>query len=231
VALQMARKLLIWALLLHLANAVWIYGDPNLLVSKPFTAGNKYLNKNDFVASANDFDVAEKLKRENVLPVALMLFLIIALKILWKFVFGPVATLIRCVVAVACTLRSVILLSSLPAVAAVEVVVRLCRRHRCRGVSCGMQQAPLVPLPLALQARLAPQEAPQPAAHRTIRRAARRAQRRGADGRAAREWLADRGESGTRRKCSRHDKGVAVGRLLPRQLPPQGREDADVGGH
>jgi hypothetical protein len=190
VALQMARKLIIWALLLHLANAVWIYGDPHLLLSKPFTAGDKFLNKNDhrgqgrpviiisngYVASAYDeYDVAERLKRENVLPVALMLFLIIALKILWKFVFGPVATLIRCVVAFACASRSIILLSSLPAVAAVEVVVRLCRRHRCRGVSCGMQQAPVVlPLLLALQARLAPQEAPQPAAHRTIRRAARR---------------------------------------------------------
>jgi hypothetical protein len=90
---------LIWALLLHLAIAVWMYGDPDTLVSGPVRVGNaKWEEQYDsYVSGASSSDkisLGPKLLRACVFPVAVLFFIIVTIKLLRKFVAGPILAVI-----------------------------------------------------------------------------------------------------------------------------------------
>ena len=98
-ALQFANGLLIWALLLHLAIGIWMYGDANTLQSGPVRVGNSAWEQkyDDYVSGASKDDaigLVPKLLRANVFPIAVLFFAIVAVKIIRKFIAGPILAVI-----------------------------------------------------------------------------------------------------------------------------------------
>ena len=92
--------MLIWALLLHLGFAVWMYGNSDLLVSGPVKVGNsawedKYQTWVDKGSGVDKIGLGPKLLRANVFPIALLFFIIVLVKLMRKFVAGPILALIR----------------------------------------------------------------------------------------------------------------------------------------
>ncbi len=91
---QLVRSLLTWALVLHLALAVWMYGNSETLESGPVQLGSKSWadTYEEWVSGQSGVDklgVRTRLLRGNVFPIALLLLVILGTKIVRTFVAGP----------------------------------------------------------------------------------------------------------------------------------------------
>jgi hypothetical protein len=93
-SLQLSRALLIWALVIHLAFSVWMYGDPETMKSDVVEVGNKdwadkynrYVNGS---ASVDAIGLAPKLLRSAVFPNAVLLFAILTFKLVTSVIAAP----------------------------------------------------------------------------------------------------------------------------------------------
>ena len=91
--MQLTLNLLPYALLIHLALAIWFYGDPRTLVSGPISYGMKSWRESytEFLMDKESWDpvgLIPKLLRDNVFPVAAFLLIFAGLKLFWYW-FGP----------------------------------------------------------------------------------------------------------------------------------------------
>ena len=91
---QLPKQLLVWALLLHLAVAVWMYGNPSTLASGPVSLGSLAVNEvyNDYVSRSSSLDrlgVVPVLLRGTVVPVAVLFAVIVCSWLIKTFVAAP----------------------------------------------------------------------------------------------------------------------------------------------
>ena len=99
---QLVLSLLPFAVIIHLLLAVWMYGDPDNLVSEPVDFKNKKWEAyyNDFLHDHSNFDkigLVPKLLRENVFSVAaLLVFYVVVMRIVWPVIVKPLVRIIRC---------------------------------------------------------------------------------------------------------------------------------------
>jgi hypothetical protein len=97
---QLASLVMPWALLVHLGFAIWMYGDPETLVSGPVKVGNKEWEREyqDAISGRKQLDsigLGKRLGRANVFPLAVLFFLIVLHKLIVTFVAGPIIALIK----------------------------------------------------------------------------------------------------------------------------------------
>jgi hypothetical protein len=127
---QLARSLLLLAMLFHLAVAVWMYGNPRTIASGPAQLGNKRLEQiyNDYVSGQSLYDklgLVPILLRGTVLPVAVLFVCVFLFMVVKKFVAAPALSMLvyvrllandsstahscccRCLLPVACCLKPV----------------------------------------------------------------------------------------------------------------------------
>lgn len=87
-------SMLPWALILHLAFSVWMYGDSGCLASAPVNLSNAYVTEkyNHYIAifaQHDRFGLAPKLGRLIVFPNAALLALLVLLRVLWSVLIQP----------------------------------------------------------------------------------------------------------------------------------------------
>jgi hypothetical protein len=97
---QLVHQLLPWALIVHLCLAVWMYGDPDALVSEPVKLYSKRWEDmyNDFVAGKASWDsvsLVPKLLRMNVFPLAALFVVYVGGKIAWRLMGKWLANIVR----------------------------------------------------------------------------------------------------------------------------------------
>lgn len=99
---HLVLKLLPWALLLHLAFSVWMYGDAEGLVSRPVNLHKDAWTQtyNDGLTTFSKYDrihLTPKLRREIVFPNAALFVVLVVLRLCWSYVFAPLAHVLGCV--------------------------------------------------------------------------------------------------------------------------------------
>jgi hypothetical protein len=125
---QLSRVLLLWALIIHLAFSVWMYGDPDTLKSDVVQVGNKewadiYNRYVNGTAAMDKIDLSPKLLRAVVFPNAVLLFTILVFKLVTSFVAAPVLAMLWYDVCFLCTNMKVHRLDASPLVWPLAVVV------------------------------------------------------------------------------------------------------------
>lgn len=96
---HMVSSLLPWALLIHLLFSVWMYGTPDGLASNPVDLYKPAWTKayNDGLTYFSKYDrinLTPKLRRQIVFPNAAMFVVIVVVRLLWSYVFAPLASLL-----------------------------------------------------------------------------------------------------------------------------------------